>query len=357
VVAILSFGFALGPKVVTRFEHQKPVEVEIGEVTVSNPEVAYGGMGQTLESEPAITATVRNEGTNTAWVEEARVTVLDGTRLPTCFTQGGGPDVPHSKPYRVTMPEFPGAGQQVIRRPLHVEVQPGHGARPLLQFQKLLTSVTDLYAIDVKYVVDPGGEVLDLGRFVIGVPGSPARGGYTLPESQSALTSEEFRSIGTDVSASTAWCLRHNLEGVRRLAAEPGRRSAPVRALSDVRTAPAWAEIEDREPPREAVEVLLEDSDFDAPLYAVEAAAETGDPAYEEEVRKRAAAILIGRAEEHLGDTATLSVGLVERALWLEHDDAARSLLAKAKDEAIAQEERRTRELEEEEEEAPVSAE
>jgi hypothetical protein len=348
VAGILAFGFAFGPKLLQPFEHQKPVAVELGEITVSNPDLDFSGAGQTPESEPTITATVRNDGTTTAWVDEALVTVLDGTRVPVCFTQGGGPDVPHSKPYRVTMPEFPTADQRVIRRPLHVEVQPGHGARPLLRFQKLLTSTTDLYSIDVKYVVDPGEEILDAGRFLIGVPGPPARGGYTLPESEAALTAEEFRQSGADVSPVTAWCLRHNLEGVRRLAAEPGRRSALIAALSNVRTAPAWAEVEDHESPREAVETLLESEALDAPLFAVEAAAETGDTAYEEEVRKRAVALLIERGEEDLGDAAIASVGDAERALSLEPSEKARSLLTEAKDAAIAQEESWEKELEEE---------
>jgi len=346
LTVILGFGLAVGPKVIEHFEDQKPVEVELGEVMVSNPRVGYSGTGQTPESEPAVTATVRNNGEDTAWVDEARITVLDGTRVPVCFTQGGGPDVPHSKPYRVTMPEFPNGEKSVIRRQLHVEVQAGHGARPLLRFQKLLTSTTNLYAIDVKYVVDPGEKILDAGRFVIGVPGPPARGGYTLPESEADLTAEEFRSAAV-VSPTTSWCLQHNLDGVRRLAAEPGRRSAEIAALSHLRPAPAWAEIEDHESPHEAVETLLGSEDLDSPMYAIEAAAETGDSAYEEEVLKRAVAILIERGEENLGSAAILSVGAAERALSLEPDGPARSLLIEAKSAAIAEEERTQKEAEE----------
>lgn len=346
IVAILVGAYTLAPVVTGFFEDNKPVEVELAEVTVSNPRRVFTGAGQTPETEPTVTATVRNAGEGTAWVDEARITLFDGTRIPVCFTQGGGPDVPHSKPYRVTLPEFPSADKRVIRRPLHVEVQPGHGVRPLLRFQKLLSSTTDLYAIDVKYVVDPGKEVLDAGRFVIGVPAPPDRGGYVLPESEAALTAEEFRQAGTDVSPLTSWCLQHNLAGVQRLAAEPGRRSAEIAALSHLQPAPAWQEIKDNESPREAVETLLGDEGLDSPMYAVEAAAETDNPAYEERVRKRAIVTLIERAEENLGEAAALSVGAAERALSLGPDGEVSDLLAKAKVAATAQEERMEKEIE-----------
>jgi hypothetical protein len=348
VVGILVGGYTLAPVVVGFFADEKPVEVELAEITVSNPRVQYGGDGPTPETEPAVTATVRNRGKATAWIDEARITVLDGTRVPTCFTQGGGPDVPHSKPYRVTMPEFPNAEKRVIRRPLHVAVQPGHGARPLLKFQKRSIAATDLYAINVSYVVDPGEEILDAGRFVIGVPGPPDRGGYVLPEDETALTAEEFRE-GSEGSPTTSWCLRHNLEGVRRLAAEPGRRSVEVAALSHVRPAPAWSEVIDRESPREAVETLLSSEGPDAPMYAVEAAAATGDKTYEEKVRKRAVATLLKLGNEDLSDSGSISVGAAERALSLERSSAGSELLTEAKVAATAQEERLQAELEAEE--------
>jgi hypothetical protein len=344
VAVILGFGAAVGPQVVDHFKHKNPVDIELGEVTVSNPRRPSG---LSPETEPTVTATVRNDGEDTAWVDEARITVLDSTRIATCFTQGGGPEVPHTRPYRVVLPEFPSAEKQEFRHQLDVEVQPGHGARPLLRFEKPHTLTTDLYAIDVKYVVDPGEEVLDAGRFLIGVPGPPGRGGYVLPESQTALTSEEFRQAGAAVDPTTAWCLQHNLDGVRRMVGEEGQRSAEIAALSNVQTAPAWAEIEDHESPREAVGTLLESEAADAPIYAVEAAAETGDAGYEEEVRKRAVAVLMERAEEHLGDDAPISVEEVERARSLEPTAADGSLLAEAKGEAIVQEEQWKQEAEE----------
>lgn len=347
IVAILVGGYTLSPVVTGWFDHHDPVEVELGEVGVSNPHRAFAGVSQTPESEPTVTATVRNEGEDTAFIDEARVTIFDGTRLHECFTQGGGPDVPHSKPYRLTMPEYPGTKPQVVHRQMHVEVRPGSGARPLLRFQKLLDSATDLYAIDVKFIVDPGQKELDLGRFVIGVPGAPDRGGTTLPEDESALTNELFED-GVSSDPAVPWCLHHNLEGVRRLAADPGRRSSEIAALSQLRVAPAWAKFANLESPREAVKTLLdpEAPDVEGEVYAVEAAAETGDSAFEAQVRRRAVALLVERGEEDLGKAAESAAGEAERALALEPDEAAKRLLTEAKAAAIVQAADRQAELE-----------
>jgi len=357
LIAIAVGVITLAPTVEGWFEGEPPpVEVELGEVSVSNPRMRYAGAGQAPETEPMVTATVRNNGENTAYVDEARITVLDGTHIKTCFTQGGGPEVPHTKPYRVTMPEFPSVRQQVIHEPLHVEIQPGHGARPLLKFQKRLTASTDLYEIDVKYVVDPGEKVLDVGRFVIGVPGPPDRGGYTIPEDQEALTSEEFRggpSVNPELSelaenlvSSTSWCLLHNLEGVRRLAADPGRRGVEIKALAHVVPAPAWEEIEaERGAPREAVEKFLGEEFPLAIAFAVDAAEATGEPGYEKEVRRRAAAKLIEIGEKDLDDGGTVAIEAIEQAIALEPADAGTDLLAEAKAAAITAEEKRLAEV------------
>jgi len=336
-IAVLVFCSGVVTKALDLFEHHKPVDVELGEIAVTNPRLEYSEAGAAPESEPTVTATVRNRGGSTAWVDEARVTVLDGTQVPVCFTQGGGPDVPYSKPYRVMLPEYPNAERRVIRHELHVEVQPGHGARPLLRFAKRLTATTGIYAIDVRFVIDPGKEILDAGRFVIAVPGPFPRGGFDffLPENEAALTNREFPRNNPDVS----WCLRHNIAGVRRLAADPGRRSPEVKALSHLRLARSWPAVADHDSPREAVAALLASEDRDSAMWAVEAAA-TVDKAYEEEVRKRAVAILIGRAEEDLDTSASSSVADVERALSLERSDAGRKLLAEAKIASTEQEER-----------------
>jgi hypothetical protein len=341
--AILGAGFLLEPKIVGLFGGDD-VRLELAEIAVSNSRPEYAGVGlgvvQKPASEPTILATVRNLGENTAWIDEARVTVLEGTRLGVCYNQGGGGDVPHSKPYRVTLPEFPTAERRLIRRDLHVEVQPGRGVRPLLRFQRDSAGETVLYAIDVRYVVDPGHHVLDAGRFVIGVPGPVERSGLVLPENEAILADRSFPRRDLLVS----WCFRHNLAGVRRVIAQPGRRSADVASLAHLRQASAWPKIANHSPPRTAVEELLSNEAPDAVFYALDAAGQTQDAGYEEAVRKRVISVLTRRGTEELDDYALGAVADAERILSLRRTASASSLLARAKaardvEERVAEEE------------------
>jgi hypothetical protein len=97
------------------------------------------------------------------------------------------------------------------------------------------------------------------------------------------------------------------------------------------------------------VETLLSSESPDAPVYAVEAAAETGNKTYEEEVRKRAVATLLKLGEEDLGELGSVAVGAAERALSLERTSAGSELLAEARVAATTQEEHLQAELEDEE--------
>jgi hypothetical protein len=345
--AILGAGFLLEPKIASLFT-DGDVNLELAEITVSNPRPEYAtagrDIGQKPATEPTVVATVRNRGEDTAWIDEARVTVLQGVRLEECARQGaGGGDVPHSKAYGVTLPEFPGTERRFVLRDLHVEVQPGHGVRPLLRFQKNAFGATDLYAINVRYVVDPGNHVLNAGRFVIGIPGPVERSGLVLPENETILTGQA--PIRGDLL--TSWCFRHNLAGVRRVIAQPGHRSADIAALTHLRPAPAWRRIANHSPPREAVEELLSSEVPDAVLYALDAAEQTKNPGYEDAVRKRAISVLARRGVKELDDNGFAAVAYAERLLSLGRTPSAKDLFSRAiaaksaEEEHFAEEERK----------------
>lgn len=337
-LGILVAGFVLGPKIEGAFDGGGDVRLEIDEITVSNPPAEYTSAGEFTQiptTEPTVAATVRNRGDETAWIEEARVTLVAGARLRTCVSQGGGGDVPHSKRYRITLPEFPDSARRVFRRDLHVEVQPGHGVRPVVSFQKDDFGTTNLYAIHVELVADPGGRLLDAGRFVIGVPEPVSRSGQVLPESDETLLSEA--TVQHEPRAT--WCFRHNVAGMRRVIAEPGRRSDYVAALAHMRFASAWGAYADNRPTRLVVADLLRNDDPEAALYAVEAAERSNDPRYEATVRARAVSLLLKRATEYLDDYPAGAVEEAERALSLGASSAASRLLAQAKAHRRAEEE------------------
>jgi hypothetical protein len=344
VLSIVALGFALGPKIEAAFDDPDDARLEVAEVTVSNPPADYFDAGdqQVPATEPTIAATVRNRGSETAWLEEARITVVEGARLSTCISQGASGDVPQSKRYRISLPEFPPKSRVLVRRDLHVEVQPGHGVRPVLSFQKDSPAATNLYAIRVWLVADPGQRVIDAGRFVIGVPEPISRSGVILPEDDALLLSE----VTAPGEALSTWCFRHNLEGMRRVISHPGRRSDYVAALTQMRVAPAWAGYQDRRSPRVVVEDLLRSDDREAPMYALEAAAQTGDSQYEETVRERVSQLLLRRGDEALDDYPSWAVDDAQRLLSLEHSpvEAAR-LLAQGKAASRAEEERVEEEL------------
>jgi hypothetical protein len=328
LATILVAGFVLEPKIQGAIEGSEDVLLEIAEPTLSNPRDDYwtigGELRQDPKTEPTVAATVRNRGAGTAWIEEARITVVAGARLYPCVLQGGG-DVPRSQPYRVLLPNFPAREARTISRDLHVEVQPGHGVRPVLRFAlRDPDASTGLFAIRVAFVADPGGHVLDAGRFVVSVPGPVGR--YLLPEDQETLTGQ----VATDFRTAVSACFRHNLEAVRRVIAGPGRRSSYTAALEHVFPAPAWRDFA-ATPAHAVVAKLLDSDDGENLRYAVDAAARAGDPELEKQVRQRATARLIRLGREELDGHPPTAVIEAERALSLEVSAAARRLLWRAR--------------------------
>jgi hypothetical protein len=351
-LGILVAGVVLAPVVEGVFDHGFEARLEVAEATVSNLPASYssgrpGEIRQDPETEPTVAATVRNRGTDTAWIEEARIEVVAAARIETCVSQGGG-DVPSSKRYRIALPAFPGSKRQVIHHDLHVEVQPGHGVRPVLSFQQDSPASTNLYAIRVQLVADPGGRLIDIGRFVIGVPEPVSRSGQVLPENDEVL----LGAASSPHSPYQTWCFRHNLEAMRKVIAEPGRRSDYVAALSRVQVAPAWDSYADRRPIREMVEDLLGGDYPEAPMLAIEAASHTGDPAYEEAIHERAVSRLLRQAERELEGkygSGLLAVEAAERVLSLGPSSVASRLLSRAKARERAEDERFREEAEAEE--------
>jgi hypothetical protein len=344
-LAIVIAGFFLWPKIESFFWGEDgEIRLEVAEPTVFNPPAEFSTINavtiQKPETEPTVAATVRNYGEDTAWIEEARIKVVAGVRLDVCFTQGGG-DVPRSRRYRTMLPEFPSAEPRLIRRDLHVEVQPGHGVRPVLAFPKGDFDATNLYALEVKFVADPGDRVLDAGRFVVATPEPVNRSGTTLPESEGML--DLARSAGRDPVVEA--CYQHNLLGTQRVVAEPGKRDADIAALTHLRPAPNWHGSREGRPVRQLVAELLGSEASDAPIYAVETAELGDDPEFAADVRDRAVSLLLRRGREELNEDPKEAMRNAERALSLNPSSEATRLLWRATASWRAEEERARAEL------------
>jgi len=251
---------------------------------------------QTRATTPRVDVTLRNTGDSAVVLTEARIVVDDSAWLPVCIIPGAGP-VPVSGRYAVQLPFLPAADERTVVKPLHDVVPAGGVDRFQLYFgASRLGEDDNLYALHVEVGTEGGGTV-DAGRFVLGVPTIVNRSGYILPEDDSALHHGAF---DPNKLAST-WCYRYNLASVRRIISRSGKRTGDVAALAHIRLASDWPGWADDRAPGDAVASLLTDPELDyGPLVAVFAAERSGDQALSESTRRRAATVLLNRAERAL---------------------------------------------------------
>jgi hypothetical protein len=295
-----------------------------------NKSAEWGPTGflQSRSTTPQVDLTVRNDGGKQVLLTRARITVEDSAWLPMCIIPGAGA-LPISGRYAVTLPFLPRAGETSIDQPLHDEVSPGRADRLKIYFQAPQVGEEDtLYALHVELLTDESGETIDAGRFLLAAPGAVIRNGDSLPENDYLLHGGGFGSNLSD----SAWCYRRNLAELNRVMARPGRRTPETASLASLQTAPGWPAFSDHGlPAREAVEPLLKDQNTFGPVVAVYAAEQAHDPQLVEEIRNRASAILLERAERSLvEDWAMNAVEQAHASIWLAPSPAAREVLARA---------------------------
>lgn len=278
--------------------------IEVSEANVANGPQFSTRIGdrfvQTAESTPAIDLTVRNTGEDPVLLTEARVTIEDSARLPNCILGGGG-EVPVSPPYTVFLPILPRPEERIRHRRLHEEV-PAQGLdRFVLQFGLPPDGENDhLYAMHLELLADRPQQTIDAGRFLLGVPDSPSRGGGILPEDNRTLAL--LRSpYQRRYRLTSVWCMRRNLAELHRLLRTPGKRSPEVRALARLQLASEWPSYKVKRTPRESVAPLLRAVNSEGPVLAVFAAKQTGDQRLLEATAKRAAALEVEQARKEIG--------------------------------------------------------
>jgi hypothetical protein len=253
---------------------------------------------QSAESTPAIDVTVRNTGDEPVLMTEARVTIEDSARLPSCLYGGGG-QVPASPPYVVFLPLLPRPEEEVRRRRLHEEVPAKGLDRLLLQFGIPADSQNDhLYALHLELLADRPSQTIDVGRFLLGVPQSPSRTGAILPEDNRTLETlsmpyqHRFRRM-------SVWCMRRNLAELQRLLRVPGKRAPEVAALSRLRLASKWRSFAGKWGAEESIEPLLHQTNIgEGPVLAAYAASTTGDRELYHATRVRAAELEIEQSRK-----------------------------------------------------------
>jgi hypothetical protein len=252
---------------------------------------------------PQIDFTIRNEGGGRIPLGRVRIEVVDSARITPCLPpQGGEGAIPVAESFFVDLPLLPVPGEQVVYRQLHYEVPSWRAARFKLYFRSLEGAGDDLFAIHVSLTGPRADQKLDIGRFVLSLPGAVPRQDAFLPESTESL------KLADDSLLPTTWCFRRNLAVVRRFLSIPGARSPAMKALSLVHMPPGWDRLADPRPPRLVVEPLLQSGDFFlGPVLAEFAARRTGDPKLLAATQKREARLLRHTVESSLAQGSPLS--------------------------------------------------
>lgn len=282
---------------------------------------------QTRASTPQVDVTLRNNGERQVVLTQARISVEDAAWLPICISPGAGP-LPVAGRYAAALPFLPRPGDRSATEPLHDQVAPGRADRFKVYFQApQVGEETTIYALHLEIEAEAGGESVDAGRFLFAVPSSVVRNGALLPEDDALIERETFRP------SDSAWCYRHNLSQLHRILTRPGDRSPELAALTDLQTARAWPGLRDRSlPPKEAIGPLLRNTAPWGPVVAVYAAEHADSPELLKETRRRAAAVLLDRAERHLAqnDWPVNALEEASASQWLMPSPAARGLIGRA---------------------------
>jgi hypothetical protein len=316
------------------FSDDEPAVSLAVEPRVVNGQPDYGRVANhsvpTRATVPQIDLYVRNKGDETVELGRVKIEVVDSAVLENCIPpQGGGPEEPPFElSYFINLPVSPLPEERIIYRTLHQRVPPEGSGSVNLYLRTLETETLEqIYALRVTLLTGDGGEPVDAGRFVIGLPGPVSRFGSILPENPAAI--DDLYPFDSELEST--WCYRRNMAAVNRFGAMPGMRSPSMKAIDSARPAPNWSGYADQRPARSAAEALLEPPGFiDLPSLAVFAAERTGDRRFVSGVEERATAILLAAAEEQMSTSPRRAVLEARAALKAEDSPEGREILALA---------------------------
>ncbi|MDQ3739906.1 MAG: hypothetical protein M3389_03080, partial [Actinomycetota bacterium] len=190
----------------------------------------------TEESMPKIDLTFTNRGDAPALIEEARARIVDSAELNICYAQGGGGDVAVTGRYELQLPFKPRPAERVATARFAFAVDPGGYARLHLDVAGSHGAIPELHLLEVSLATREG-DLIDVGRVLIGTPQPVPRSGGFLPEEANYF---DDRSAATGPDLASLWCYAHNLAAVRRLLKDKASRSDEVEALREVQPAPSF---------------------------------------------------------------------------------------------------------------------
>jgi hypothetical protein len=292
---------------------------------------------------PQIDFIIRNSGKDRVALNRVRVEVVSSDRLTACeLPQGGGGLIPATQSFFIDLPLYPSQDERLVYRRLSQEVLPERATRIKLYFRSLGLPLAydsfadDLFDLRVSILGSQEGQELNVGSFLLSLPGAIPRGGAFLPESTAALE----QSVALRSHLASTWCYRRNKAVINHFLSLAGKRSPEIEALADSQRPRGWSRFVDRRSAREAIAPLLKtrrvQGYFLSPLLALYAAQTTHDQALIATTKREAIATLRGDIETTLDGSPSLSestdAAVEARLLWsLSTSNASLALVERSK--------------------------
>lgn len=260
------------------------------------------GVVRSNRSLPSYVVSLYNEGRSTATVERVEATVVAYARLGYCNVMGGGGDgeIEVSAEARIKLPTLPPPRESYQARlgSLGFKLAPD-GADGIGVFFEMPEEPgrPDVYGLQLDLVDTATRHRRSIGRVIAAIP--PSNPGVHLPGERETMRQAAKQDAAFD------WCYRRNVEVLGAvLDATPDPSVAPaVRRTLISRLDREWHPKRTRDGARKEARALLSRSASGGPAddpnriaLAPIAAEATGDREFAQETRRRAIALLLGRA-------------------------------------------------------------
>lgn len=344
--------------VATRLEGEERALVA-EDVRVANMHPHFTGPGsydptmsgqQAPKTTPRIDVILYNGGERRAVTTRARFVVLEARALEWCG--GGTGSLPATGTYDVKLPEVPfswGRPRQIpedrrtVEIPFPREISQDGADHVRFRFGNR-GGVPAVYRLHGSVRYD-GNHELDLGDFLLAVPGIPTYAGYWLLAKPAHLDRHLIYHVGgfprdrahAVLELRYSQCVKKNLRTLRTMAGEEGARSSQFDRLRDLEAPVAFTQL--TSPTRRPLQLLSEGRADDAISYAE---SDLEDPALARRCREIAAEHHLTRAKEEIemASSATswrlahgyylYAIRLLRKSLEFDATPVARRLLTKA---------------------------
>lgn len=257
---------------------------------------------------PQITVTLANDGRKDLRIDRAVVTVDDYAGFTSCSSGSGSGDIGSSPPTTVVLD---GKLEPRPSAPVDKIIRAGDTHRFAIKLaQQDRVQGRALYAVRVHLETDH--DPIELGRYVVAFP----QGWNRLDAESFPISAKSGPLYGPRFTVADTWCFRSQWAALQRILARPGDRSPETKRLSAAERSPGWERFASQSTPERSIAKLLKG---DGAIYALQAAAESGDPATKPRVISALAALATKQLDSSPAFAAYLAEALYEATGAPEH--------------------------------------